>query len=334
MPNTFPSVLPTLARTADDRAPEFRCFLADQPEYLVPDRLLSHGHSSDYGGPLVVNPNAWFTWRESMPAAIENCYPLPEKFRGNTGMIWVDDPLTGMLTPFWTGPWFQGKLAGLTRGNTVPALSLHQRSVLSQAGVLVSPGDSSRRSAAWKQQFLNSTRNFQNDGFAQVHGLIHPFLIGSLRRYYRHLLRSGGMTLGDSGCPRRYVAYNESVAQFFHKQIAPVVSSIAGVEVRPSFVYVGSYLEGSDLPEHTDRAQCEYAITLLIDYTPEPVDQSPWPFYIKTSKGTIRIWQGIGDATIYRGTQLSHYRKQLAAGATSTSIFFYYVDENFAGPLG
>ena len=49
--------------------------------------------------------------------------------------------------------------------------------------------------------------------------LIHPFHIAALRRYYRYLIRTGAIRLGDGQSPRRYVAYNEPVARFFHHDI-------------------------------------------------------------------------------------------------------------------
>lgn len=316
-----------------DRKSYFACFLADEPGYLVPERLLLERANQDQTRPLVMNSHSWFSWREQLPAAVAACYPLPEKFLGDTGMIWIDDPVTGKQTPFWAGPWFQSRIADLSPGELAPALSSHHRSVLLAAGVLMEPGKESRRGAEWNQLILHAAQKFRVNGFVPLTGLIHPFHIGSLRKYYRHLIRTGGMTLGDSGSPRRFVAYNESVARFFHRQLTRVVSAVAGVRVKPSFAYVGSYQSGADLSAHIDRLQCEYAITLLIDYTPEPVDQSPWPFYLETSKGTVAIWQGIGDALLYRGRELIHYRKQLAEGRTSTSIFFYYVDQRFVGSL-
>src|SRR5580704_13823927 len=82
-----------------DRSSLFRTFVADQPEYLVPERLLDerNGNSSE---PLVVSPNVWFTWRDELPSRVAACYPLPDTFLGDTGLIWVDDPVTGLQRPF------------------------------------------------------------------------------------------------------------------------------------------------------------------------------------------------------------------------------------------
>jgi hypothetical protein len=189
------------------------------------------------------------------------------------------------------------------------------------------------RNSAWNLRASRQASEFSANGYVSVSGWIHPFHIGSLRRYYRRLLRTGGMTLGDSGSTRRYVAHNESVAQFFHVQLTSLVSAVAGVPVKPSYVYVSSYQSGAELLRHTDRAQCEYSVTLLLDQTPEPVDHSPWPLYLTTRTGPVAIWQGIGDGLLYRGRALEHYRPPLPAGMTSTSVFFHYVDHDFQGPL-
>jgi hypothetical protein len=314
------------------RKSHFDCFLADQPSYLVPERLLATpGRLKNE--PLVVNPFAWFSWRDAMPSSVAACYPLPDRFLCNAGLIWVDDPVTGMQTPFWAGPWFQEKLARLSRGKPALDLSVHHRSVLTTAGVLVTNEDASRKRAAFGDHTARLADTFRANDFVPLPGLIHPFHIGSLRRYYRYLVRSGGMTLGDSGSPRRFVVKNEPVARFFHRQLAKVVGVIAGIRVKPSYVYVSSYQSGAELPAHTDRIQCEYSITLLIDHTPEPFDRSPWPLYLETPWGSSAIWQGIGDSLLYRGRQLPHHRTRLADGMTSTSIFFHYVDHDFAGPL-
>ena len=316
------------AAPARDRAAFFQCYLADQPEFLVPERLLA----SAPAGPLTVSRNVSFTWREPLPDSIAEIHPLPEMFLGGD-MLWVDDSVTGMQRPFWIGPWFQQKLAGLARGQRAPVLAPHHTAALYAAGVLEHPGDTARRASEWNTSIQNAADSFARDGVATLPGLIHPFHLGALRRYYRRMVRTGGMPLGDSGSPLRHVAYNESVARSFHWQIAGVVSAAAGTAVRPTFAYVAAYQGGADLETHTDRAQCQYAVSLLLDFVPEIREQSPWPLVMHTHRGAQNIWQSLGDAVLYRGTEIPHERARLASDASSTSLLFYFVDEDFDGPL-
>jgi hypothetical protein len=312
----------------------FYCFLGSQPSYLAPARLLPQEFDPTEGERLVVNPNAWFSWRNEMPDAVAACHPLPDKFLRGVELIWICDPATSTQTVFWADPTFLNEISDLSSGETVPPdFSPRLAAVLSTAGLLVRPDDAFRRAADWNETSSQSSRLFQQRGYVPLSRLIHPFQLGSLRRYYRHLLRTGGMKLGDSGDPRRFVAHNESVASFLHRQLANIVSEVARVPVKPSYVYVVSYQSGAELAAHTDRAQCEYSITVLIDYTPEPVDRSPWPLHLKTGNGSAVISQGLGDGLLYRGRLLPHHRTKLAAGMTSTSILFHYVDQDFDGSL-
>jgi hypothetical protein len=320
------------AEPARERADYFQCFVADQPEYLVPERLCSF-EGKRPAGPLTVSRDAWFAWREDLPDSVAECYPLPENFWAGAGLIWVDDRATGMQRSFWAGPWFQEKLAGMTRGRTPPALSAQHAAALLAAGVLERPGDAARRATEWMAGMAKARREFTKDGFAAMPELIHPFHLGALRRYYRRMVRTGGMTLGDNCSPKRWVAYQESAAQFFHRQLTGAVSAVAGVRVKPTFAYVASYQGSADLGAHTDRLQCEYAVSLLIDYVPEPVEQSPWPLQFAGPNRTGKVWQCLGDAVLYCGTRITHWREQLAAAAVSTSMFFYFVNEGFKGSL-
>jgi hypothetical protein len=139
--------------------------------------------------------------------------------------------------------------------------------------------------------------------------------------------------LGDGQVGRRYASGDETVARYVHKQLARAVGDIAGATIKPSYAYFVSYLSGAALERHTDRAQCEYSLTLLIDSTPEPIEQSPWPIKLVTSCGTVGVWQYLGEALLYRGRRLPHYRDRLPTGCTSTSLLLHYVDKGFAGPL-
>jgi hypothetical protein len=111
------------------------------------------------------------------------------------------------------------------------------------------------------------------------------------------------------------------------------LSAVAGQPLKPSYVYLASYLSGAELKKHTDREQCEFSVTFCLDFSPEPALETPWPIRLDTTAGTVTVYQAIGDALAYRGTRLPHYRRMLPEGQTSTSIFFHYVAADFAGSL-
>lgn len=326
---------PPPAREEELPAERFYCRLDGQPDHLVPESFLRGQAWEDLAGRrLFLNPGCWIARNGSLPPdAVGSESPL-EKFALQGTIAWVTDPGSGVLQPFWLGRNLALALEGVLPGDRAPAsLPSEARMVLMMAGVLVEEGHVARRRREWTGTALHCAAQFRQRGFAPMAGLIHPFLVSALRRYYRYLIRSGELHLGDQQTAQRYVAHNESVARFFHHQLTPAMSAVAGVKVKPSYVYMGSYQAGAILKKHTDREQCEYSITFCLDYSPEPARETPWPLRLEGDGGAVTVFQSIGDALFYKGRELVHSREELPEGNTSTSIFFHYVAEDFSGSL-
>lgn len=249
-------------------------------------------------------------------------------------MVWLPHPNSDMPQPFWLGSEFAALLSRMQPGDPAPDdLLLATRRTLAIAGILVPEGHPAEQDQEWSAAIGQTAQCFREKGYAPMAGLIHPFLLAALRRYSRHLIRTGSLSLGDEQSPRRYAAHNESVTRFFHHQLTKTVSAVVGQPVKPSYVYLGSYLGGAQLEKHTDREQCEFSITFCLDFAPEPEWATPWPIQLHPGSGKVTVYQGIGDGLFYLGRKLPHSRETLPAGNSSTSIFFHYVPENFSGLL-
>ena len=309
-------------------ASRFRCLLDEQPTYLVPHRLLAD-ETATVDGELVFNPECWLDGPPREP--LMSSGGLPSWVADAD--LWVRDPPTSMILPFWMDATWRAALFEMQAGTPAPRTwPRHMLAVLQQAGVLIERSQAARSRTGWRQALADGAEMLK-DGYARLGGLIHPYYIGALRRHYRFLLRHGVFTSGDDQSERRAVYHNEPVARFFHQQLTPAVSQMAGEAVKPSYAYVVTYREGAELASHVDREQCEYTITLAVDQTPEPGVEFAWPLYLETEQGRITVFQAIGDGLLFRGRQLPHGRDRLANGCTSTSILFHYVPAGFQGPL-
>jgi hypothetical protein len=317
----------------------FHCRLDDQPDHLVPERYLRPEvveNPSDR--PLVLNPDCIFVrpgeaLDEKYLADIPHPHFAYGQNAGSYTTAWVRDSATGALAPFWIEPELS-ELLNLEPGQEAPR-EFHSDiiRVLRSVGIFVEQGHANNRREEWRRIVGVCAPHFHEKGYVPIGRLIHPYHIGALRRYYRHQLRTGAYPLGDSQTELRFAASNEPVARFFHQQLTAAVSDIAGQRVKPSYVYLSSYQEGAILKEHVDREQCEFSITLCLDYSPEPSLATPWPLRLHTKNGSVAVYQALGDALLYRGREIPHSRRQLPTGHSSTSLFFHYVKEDFAGPL-
>jgi hypothetical protein len=313
---------------------QFHCLLDELPIHLIPQRRLGLESPALSERDLFLNPQCSVLPPGRVPAGLEQNRHLLENFSLRGTVAWVRDPATGFLHPFWLGPRLEAAVSRLRPGEPVPAsLPEDVRALLAGAGILMVENDAERRVAEWAEVVRKASSRFREKGYAPLGNLIHPFNLAALRRYYRHAIRRGAIPLGDHQSSRRYVAHNESVARFFHYQIANAISAVAGEAIKPSYVYLASYLSGAELKKHTDRQQCEFSVTLCLDFSPEPELATSWPIRLDTAEGTVTVYQALGDGLVYRGTKVPHYRHVLAEGHTSTSIFFHYVPADFSGPL-
>jgi hypothetical protein len=335
----------------------FYCLLDELPLHLIPRHAFKslrlqelqqlqgleelQGPNENDQQPLYLNPDCIFCTDGQLPEELESRREQFSGFALQGTMAWVRNPATGNLLPFWLGPRLEGVARSLRLNEAVPTSasegapsSLPRKAQrLVAASILLPENQIGQRERERAERIAKASALFREQGYAPLGGLIHPFHIAALRRYYRYLIRSGAIRLGDGQSPRRYVAHNEPVARFFHQDIAATLSAVAGESLKPSYVYMASYLSGAELKKHTDRAQCEFSVTLCLDFSPEPALETPWPICLDAPTGKVTAYQALGDGLAYRGTRLPHYRSALSEGQTSTSIFFHYVAADFSGPL-
>jgi hypothetical protein len=313
----------------------FHCLLDESPLHLIPTRFFDRRNARNLlSQPLFLNPLCSVLPAGHIPTDLQSRRDLLSGFTLESPIAWVRDEGTQALNPFWLGTHCAAAVSELRAGQQAPeSMPQATKLLLANAGILVPANHAEDRQAQWSGIVLAAVQLFRETNYAPLANLIHPFNVAALRRYYRYKIRRKEIRLGDEQCPRRYVAHSEPVARYFHHQIANAVSAVVGSPVKPSYVYFASYLSGAELKKHTDREQCEYSVTLCLDFSPEPEGATTWPICLETPEGTVTVYQALGDGLIYRGTKLPHSRPALAEGYNSTSIFFHYVPMDFSGPL-
>jgi hypothetical protein len=303
----------------------YYCVLDEQPDFLVPAGGFPP-HPATETTPLVVNPRCWFGWHGPLPPAMAAAATWHQNLFDFHWSIWVEDPDRGTLWPYWLGPRYAELLEdieiGLPYDGSLPP-DVAER--LHAADILIAPDAAERRRRGWTDAVAQLAPLFQC-GYVQLSGLLPPFHIGALRRYYRYHTRMGTFMFGDDQAAGRYVAYDEPTTRYFQQQLARTISDVTGRVIVPSYSYLAFYQGGATLDPHTDREACEYSLSLCIDATPDPHTYGAWPLMLRTADGPVSMTQGIGDALLFRGRELTHWRDQLPEGYTSSSVLFHFVD--------
>ena len=309
------------------------CLLDELPTHLLPAGSVPTVRR-DRRREWVLNPLARILPDGQVPRELASSPAALEGLALQGTIAWVPRIDPDSLLPFWLSPRLAEAMQAASFGNNLESiLRDDELSVLVAAGLLQTVEQVDHEREQWHELIARSAEMFQTSNYVPIRNLIHPFHVAALRRYFRYKIRRGMIYLGDEQCPGRYGVHNDSVARFFHHHLANTVSAIAGEIVKPSYVYSACYVSGAELKKHVDREQCEFSVTLAVDFSPEPRRETPWPVRLETPRGQVSLYQALGDGLVYRGTRVPHYRDSLAEGRTSTSMFFHYVPESFTGSL-
>ena len=131
------------------------------------------------------------------------------------------------------------------------------------------------------KEHLDTKFEFDEYKGVNLSNIVHDDMLVILKEYYRKTISSNVFALGDKQS-KRFKAHNEPMSRFLHYEILPLIENIAGRKLRPTYTYLSSYTKDSDLPGHTDRADCEYTISFLVN---KDVD---WPIYLHKVKQPVK----------------------------------------------
>jgi hypothetical protein len=102
------------------------------------------------------------------------------------------------------------------------------------------------------------------------------------------------------------------------------VEKITGKILLPTYTYGRLYKEGSKLEKHKDRPACEHSVSVCLG---EDIVE-PWPLMFEDFQGdVVGAYLKPGDAVIYRGVALEHWREPFK-GKRQGQLFLHYVDKD------
>lgn len=160
-----------------------------------------------------------------------------------------------------------------------------------------------------------------------AHGyLIIPKLIPiEFCQFFTHTLlrKSDIQDKGDSQIPNaRAIIHHELMFETLQEILWPEIESIIDDELLPTYSYARLYSNEDILEQHTDRPACEVSVTIQLGRS----HHYAWPIYV----GNTRIDLGEGDAIIYKGCEVEHYRKICEGPENyySGQLFIHFVRKN------
>jgi hypothetical protein len=166
--------------------------------------------------------------------------------------------------------------------------------------------------------------NFNDNGYAVIKNAVPRDVckILELEFLLNEKLRSEGLPkqiyggdFGDGQC-KSYSKYAHLTFETLLMLMIPKIEEVVGKKLVPTYSYGRIYRNGDDLFKHTDRESCQYSATITLSK-----DNVNWPIYMDGSEINLDI----GDAAVYLGEKIEHWRDQYN-GQEQVQVFLHYVD--------
>lgn len=164
---------------------------------------------------------------------------------------------------------------------------------------------------------------YEDKGFQVIPHFIPPFFAQYLRNYFDLLHRNDQVpNKGDGQVANSVGIYGDPAFDTLMLMCMQKVEEVVGKKLLPTYTYARIYFNNANLLPHVDREECEHSISLSLggDY------DALWPLWFKNGdKDPEYAAMSIGDAVIYQGNKVHHWRDEFQ-GQRQFQIFMHYVE--------
>tara|TARA_Y100000004_G_scaffold177214_1_gene218593 strand:- start:632 stop:1294 length:663 start_codon:yes stop_codon:yes gene_type:complete len=127
-------------------------------------------------------------------------------------------------------------------------------------------------------------------------------------------------TYGDPTSVGNFCCYGDLIFDSLLLGKTSELEKITGLSLTPQYTYYRIYTSGSHLQKHIDRPSCELSLTLCLGYDAN----YKWPMWFRHKNGQkISVETDVGDAIIYKGGELEHWREPFE-GVRHSQVFLHY----------
>jgi hypothetical protein len=157
--------------------------------------------------------------------------------------------------------------------------------------------------------------------YALAPGLLSPEMAAICARYAtaqrRHAFQGG-----DPQAPHSHSVWGDFLTESLLESLQPKIEALAGLTLLPTYSFYRVYVPNEQLLPHKDRPSCEVSCTLCLGYDYRGKDYR-WRIHM----GDARLAMAPGDAVIYLGCEVEHWREPLLvpAGGWHAQAFLHYV---------
>ena len=164
--------------------------------------------------------------------------------------------------------------------------------------------------------------NFKH--YQKIDGLIAEHSINTINNYFINKVNYGEWMPKDSNKTSKFEFYADPFIEVILVKYRPIIAKITGLDLEPTYSFSRIYQEGESLFRHVDRPSCEISVTVNVSYIGEQ-----WPIWMQyKDEDPSKYLLEPGDAVVYKGCEVMHWRNELAKGAKNAQFMLHYVNKN------
>lgn len=173
---------------------------------------------------------------------------------------------------------------------------------------------------------MTDAERFEKHGCVLIKNFIDEQTVTVVSHYFENKIRRGEwQEFKETNDPTsRFAYYADPLIEVLLQASKTTVEDATGKELTPTYSYSRIYQSGEKLPPHIDRPACEISVTVNVATKGE---FSP----IYTQYGQNDPEKHIlnpGDAVVYMGCDVMHWRQPLKDGQLNVQFMLHYVDKN------
>jgi predicted 2-oxoglutarate/Fe(II)-dependent dioxygenase YbiX len=173
---------------------------------------------------------------------------------------------------------------------------------------------------------MDSIQEFKEKGYVHLKDFLHKDSCKELANELKRLVNEK-KTVKDEQCPKSEAIHGTVTFDKLLEDLTPHFEQASGLKLFPTYSYARLYNnQGEELKNHRDRPACEISATLTLDF-----EGDVWPIYMGANEdksNATEVKMEIGDAVMYRGCDIYHWREAYKEGKWQAQVFLHYVDQN------
>jgi len=171
---------------------------------------------------------------------------------------------------------------------------------------------------------MNTVELFEKNRYVHLKDFLDIDSCHQLTEVLKNLVKEQ-KTTSDDQCPMSEAVHGAMAFNKLLVDLLPHFEVASGKKLYPTYSYARLYAPGEELKHHTDRPSCEISATLTLGF-----EGDVWPIFMGNEDESVKnkIKMKVGDAVLYRGCEVHHWRKKYKEGKWQAQVFLHYVDAN------